>query len=120
MTNEKVVNPRKLWDTKQSITTKVYDYFLSELKSGNKVLLVQAAAAKKIECSRGSIRRAVDIMQDSRVIIFAKKIHHNNEYMVNPQFVWKGDGKFHEDGIKRFLRLVEGYESREKKGEYNG
>lgn len=120
MTSDKVVDPRSFWEAKQNVTSMLYDYFLKEIKSGNKVIISQTEAAKKIKCSRQSVRRGLDLMLESRVIVFVKKSQQNNEYMVNPEFVWKGSGKYHDDGVRRFLRLMEGQESRKSKGEYNG
>jgi len=114
MSNEKAVDPCPFRDTKQSVTFKLYHYLLRDLRSGNKVLLKQAKAATTLGCNRHSIKRAVDNMLTAEVIVFIEKDGHNSDYMVNPEFVWEGDGKCHEDGIKRFIRLCEDQESRSR------
>jgi len=114
MSNEKAVDPCSFWDIKQSVTSKLYHYLLRDLRSGNKVLLKQTKAATTLGCNRHSIKRAVDNMLTAKVIVFIEKDGHNSDYMVNPEFVWKGDGKYHEDGIRRFIRLCEGQESRSR------
>ena len=93
--------------TKFNLDAKVFDWICKNMGKGNEITISQVLVAKEFGTSRQSIARVILKLELLRFVVKIGKIQHNYIYLVNPNKVWRGDGKLQAACCEKFAKALQ-------------
>ena len=106
MVNSEIENPFKDF-AKFNIDGRLFDWIVRNMGKGNEITIVQLDAAKELDCARQTVALSLKKLEESRHIVKIGKKHHNYTYLVNPNKMWRGDGKLQAACCEKFAKALQ-------------
>lgn len=105
MVNSEIENPFKDF-AKFNVDGRVFDWICKNMDKGNEIMIIQLDVAAELSCARQTVAISLRKLESSKHIVKIGKKHHHYIYLVNPNKVWRGDGKFQEACVAKFEKSL--------------